>query len=269
MAEPVTASHAVPSPRRARSSTEPLFVSEDSPDRVERRKSFDLSSLSGEPPKSPSSKNRLKVQVCVRLRPEIAELDAPPPFEPTPPPSPAERSGIGADWRVEADRMAAAEKNERAVNERPWLVITGGGSENAKNGKAAKDGDHLAFRGARFRFKHVFPPACSNLQVYEAAHEKQVRGVLRGYDNTIMCYGQTGSGKTHTMFGTDEDPGLVPLAVAALFSQMSELAVRRIAACTTTAAASAPPPPPAPPPPHTPPFLTVAQFPSSLRLAGA
>ena len=92
--------------------------------------------------------------------------------------------------------------------------------------------------------------------------------MLKGYDNTIMCYGQTGSGKTHTMFGTDEDPGLVPLAVAALFSQMSELAVR-IAACTTTAAASAPPPPPAPPPPHTPPFLTVAQFPSSLRLAGA
>ena len=31
-----------------------------------------------------------------------------------------------------------------------------------------------------------------------------MRGVLKGYDNTIMCYGQTGSGKTHTMFGSDE-----------------------------------------------------------------
>ena len=111
-------------------------------------------------PKSP--KPRLKVQVCVRLRPEIVELDTPARAEPTPPPSPAERSSL-TDWRqAEADRAAAA-AGERAVSERPRLEIMSSRSDNGKEGKGSKHGSYVAFKGARFRFKHIFDPMCSQV----------------------------------------------------------------------------------------------------------
>ena len=37
----------------------------------------------------------------------------------------------------------------------------------------------------------------------------------------IFAYGQTSSGKTHTMLGTRECPGIIPLAMSDIFSQMS------------------------------------------------
>lgn len=40
-------------------------------------------------------------------------------------------------------------------------------------------------------------------------------------DATVMCYGSTGAGKTHTMLGSDAVPGLVPLAIDAIFEQIA------------------------------------------------
>ena len=159
------------------------------------------------PPKTPP-KNRLTVQVCMRLRPEIMELDAPAP-SPSPPPSPAQRDA--PNWRADAERERKRLEDERAVNERPSVAY----ADSAKGGGRfdEKDSGCCSYRGQRFRFKHVFAPECSTRELYEAAHAQRVLGVLRGYDNTIMCYGQTGSGKTHTMFGSNADPGLVPRAV--------------------------------------------------------
>ena len=56
------------------------------------------------------------------------------------------------------------------------------------------------------------------------AHRAAVLGVLRGFDCTLMAYGTTGSGKTHTMLGSDAEPGIVPLAAAALFEQIASAA---------------------------------------------
>ncbi len=40
---------------------------------------------------------------------------------------------------------------------------------------------------------------------------------MQGFNSTIFAYGQTGSGKTHTMSGTPEEQGVIPLAVAGVF----------------------------------------------------
>ena len=189
------------------------------------------------PPKTPP-KQRLTVQVCMRLRPEIMELDAPAP-EPSPPPSPAQRAA--PNWRADAERERKRAEDERAVNERPAVAYADSGKSWGRYNE--KDNGCCSYRGQRFRFKHVFPPECSTRELYEAAHARQVLGVLRGYDNTIMVYGQTGSGKSHTMFGsggvgsggdaaapsptgTPAEPGLVQRSVAALFEQMAQRAVR-------------------------------------------
>ncbi|KAK8770437.1 hypothetical protein V5799_013098, partial [Amblyomma americanum] len=41
---------------------------------------------------------------------------------------------------------------------------------------------------------------------------------MQGFNGTIFAFGQTSSGKTHTMMGTTSQPGLIPLAINAIFN---------------------------------------------------
>ncbi|GMP50790.1 hypothetical protein CsSME_00017269 [Camellia sinensis var. sinensis] len=45
-----------------------------------------------------------------------------------------------------------------------------------------------------------------------------IPGMFRGCNATVFAYGATGSGKTYTMQGTDEIPGLIPLAMSTILS---------------------------------------------------
>ncbi|XP_070384334.1 uncharacterized protein [Dermacentor albipictus] len=40
---------------------------------------------------------------------------------------------------------------------------------------------------------------------------------MQGFNGTIFAFGQTSSGKTHTMMGNSSQPGLIPLAINAIF----------------------------------------------------
>ena len=51
--------------------------------------------------------------------------------------------------------------------------------------------------------------------------KKIVRKAVNGYNGTVFAYGQTSSGKTHTMRGHAEEAGVIPLAVADLFEEIS------------------------------------------------
>ena len=57
-------------------------------------------------------------------------------------------------------------------------------------------------------------------QVYRATTEGIIRKVMGGFNGTVFAYGQTSSGKTHTMLGTSHEPGIVPLAVRAIFDHI-------------------------------------------------
>jgi centromeric protein E len=43
---------------------------------------------------------------------------------------------------------------------------------------------------------------------------------MEGYNALIFAYGQTASGKTHTLSGSPSAPGIIPLAVHDLFTQI-------------------------------------------------
>ncbi|XP_022747133.1 kinesin-like protein KIN-10B [Durio zibethinus] len=45
-----------------------------------------------------------------------------------------------------------------------------------------------------------------------------IPGIFHGFNATVFAYGATGSGKTYTMQGTDELPGLMPLAMPTILS---------------------------------------------------
>ncbi len=59
--------------------------------------------------------------------------------------------------------------------------------------------------------------------------------MIDGYNATVFAYGQTASGKTHTMRGqvhtlpgsTEEEQGIIPLAVHDLMGQVAKLSSER------------------------------------------
>ncbi|KAK8869848.1 hypothetical protein IAR55_000416 [Kwoniella newhampshirensis] len=50
-----------------------------------------------------------------------------------------------------------------------------------------------------------------------------IEQAYQGINCTIFAYGVTGSGKTHTMQGDEEDPGIIPRIVNAVFQKRSQL----------------------------------------------
>ena len=75
-----------------------------------------------------------------------------------------------------------------------------------------------------FTFDNVFPPECTQQEVYESAACEIVKSVLEGYNGTIFAYGQTGSGKTYTMYGKGDGAtrGIIPRAVAQIFEYVEK-----------------------------------------------
>jgi hypothetical protein len=70
-------------------------------------------------------------------------------------------------------------------------------------------------------FNRVFGPKSTQHNIYEFV-TPTLDQVERGFSSTVMAYGQSGSGKTFTMFGSDEDPGLVYRAVSHLIRNLGE-----------------------------------------------
>jgi hypothetical protein len=70
----------------------------------------------------------------------------------------------------------------------------------------------------QFDYSKVFPPASTQLQVFEDVSHL-VQSTVDGYNVCIFAYGQTGSGKTFTMVGGDspQNYGIAPRAIHELF----------------------------------------------------
>ncbi|XP_022145782.1 kinesin-like protein KIN-10B isoform X2 [Momordica charantia] len=55
-------------------------------------------------------------------------------------------------------------------------------------------------------------------QIFDKEVNPLISGLFHGCNATVFAYGATGSGKTYTMQGTEEEPGLMPLAVSKILS---------------------------------------------------
>lgn len=67
---------------------------------------------------------------------------------------------------------------------------------------------------------HIFGMNSNNSDVYEIVRPI-VDAAVNGFNGTIFAYGQTSSGKTHTMMGTKDEPGVIPLAVESMFDAIA------------------------------------------------
>ena len=79
----------------------------------------------------------------------------------------------------------------------------------------------------KFTYDHVFHgPGPTEKALYEQCVEPLVRGLVCGYNATVLAYGQTGSGKTHCM-GTSHEPGgategVIPRVMQTLFRTIAD-----------------------------------------------
>ncbi|XP_038213008.1 centromere-associated protein E-like isoform X2 [Zerene cesonia] len=71
--------------------------------------------------------------------------------------------------------------------------------------------------GPSFTFDKVYDKDTKTSDVYNDIAKPIVEAATAGFNGTIFAYGQTSSGKTYTMTGTEESPGIIPLAVLNLF----------------------------------------------------
>lgn len=68
-----------------------------------------------------------------------------------------------------------------------------------------------------YTLDRVFGESRSTEEVYQDTVQSLIQQVVEGFNSTVFAYGQTSSGKTHTMRGTVEEPGIIPLAVKEIF----------------------------------------------------
>mgnify|MGYP001066639753 FL=1 len=68
-----------------------------------------------------------------------------------------------------------------------------------------------------FIFDHIFPVHAEQSAVYEEVCRPSIEHVMDGFNSCVFAYGQTGSGKTYSVFGTRENPGMLPRAIRELF----------------------------------------------------
>nr|AFK13155.1 zwichel [Gossypium arboreum] len=65
-------------------------------------------------------------------------------------------------------------------------------------------------------YDRVFDDSATQEDIFEDTRYL-VQSAVDGYNVCIFAYGQTGSGKTFTIYGSDNNPGLTPRAIAELF----------------------------------------------------
>lgn len=74
-----------------------------------------------------------------------------------------------------------------------------------------------------FNFDYIFKDDSTQTDVFDKIGKPHVDKFVSGYNGCIMAYGVTGSGKTHTLFGTEEQPGMIPRCATYLFEVLQTL----------------------------------------------
>eukprot|EP00898_Chlorokybus_atmophyticus_P005195 jgi/Chlat1/5677/Chrsp37S05483 len=74
--------------------------------------------------------------------------------------------------------------------------------------------------GPRHSFDRVFSPENSTSEMYTETTRPIILSTVNGFNGTVFAYGQTSSGKTYTMRGSNQSPGVIPLAVYDAFDEI-------------------------------------------------
>ncbi|KIY42941.1 kinesin-domain-containing protein [Fistulina hepatica ATCC 64428] len=164
---------------------------------------------------SPSSSATTSVQVALRIRPTTSQ------------------DAISIPVRFQRPVIHAASSNTVSVDS-----TSGPLQQGSSNAVPSATSASVAKRQV-FTFDQVHPPTTAQHSIYTATAAPLISRFVEGFNCTVLAYGQTSSGKTFTMTGVDldQDPtdpdnnmGIIPRSVAAIFSRCRQLKEERAGA---------------------------------------
>ncbi|KAK1299972.1 Kinesin-like protein NACK2 [Acorus calamus] len=100
-------------------------------------------------------------------------------------------------------------------NERCWRI-----EDNRISLHSPFDSNPASNNALSFAFDHVFDRSSSNGRIYGLLIKDIITAAARGFNGTVFAYGQTSSGKTYTMNGSEDDPGIIHLAIKDIFKNI-------------------------------------------------
>jgi centromeric protein E len=106
--------------------------------------------------------------------------------------------------------------NERERNEKAsvrWEV-------NEKDNTMSEKRACVSSSMATYVFDRVYNMDATNFSIFTEFVQPIVASVVKGFHGTIFAYGQTSSGKTHTMMGSPDNPGIIPLSLKYIFASI-------------------------------------------------
>lgn len=71
-----------------------------------------------------------------------------------------------------------------------------------------------------FSFDRVCAMGTTQQEMYDLVAKRTLQDLFRGFNGTILAYGQTSAGKSYTMFGTSDDPGIIPRVCNSIFTHI-------------------------------------------------
>ena len=134
----------------------------------------------GDDAEGPEHPRHVTVDVCVRVRPRIPDID----------------DSVGSTLATSLRATSGPATIE--TNKAEKQVV-------CSNIPVA----HAAAIRRQFQFNQVFTEEDNTQTVFDRCYKELIVGALDGYSVCIFAYGQTGSGKTFTLAGNQEEPGLM------------------------------------------------------------
>ena len=151
------------------------------------------------------------IEVCARVRPLNVQAGGHGYFSASKPAAGRRRMGgikLKANDR-NSSRPATQKKDDSIV---AWNV-SGDGETVAQSSET----ELVQGRTHSYTLDHVYGPEATTTQLYQRSIKSLVDRAMEGYHSAILAYGQTSTGKTFTMTGTQDEPGLIPLAITDCF----------------------------------------------------
>ncbi|CAJ1930873.1 unnamed protein product [Cylindrotheca closterium] len=160
--------------------------------------------------KESSEKPQLKtnIEVCARIRPLEIQTGSAGFFE-----APSQRRRTLSKLPKKQAPGTMSKQGEICC----WDV-----SEDGETAAQSENTETVTGRTNSFTLDKVYGMQSTTRQLYDNSCHSLVKAAMEGYHSTVLAYGQTASGKTHTMSGTKDSPGLIPLCIEDCFRYVRE-----------------------------------------------
>jgi len=75
--------------------------------------------------------------------------------------------------------------------------------------------------GLVYSYDHFFPAESTQSDIFHSISDEMVSFAVNGFSTSCIAVGPSGSGKTHTLFGSDQEAGLVQHVTRELFNHIA------------------------------------------------